>query len=122
MWRLVDTNVVSYFVNRHTLAAGYKPHLDGFDLAMAAQTWGELVAGGKGAGWGQKRWQRLQAVTASYTLLDADRVIAEWWAEVRVARRSQPIGIADAWIAATASPTASNSSPTTPPASPGSPS
>jgi predicted nucleic acid-binding protein len=102
MWRLVDTNVVSYFVNRHTLAAVYRQHLDGFELAMAAQTWGELVAGGTGAGWGPKRWQRLHAVTASYTLLDAGRVIAEWWAEVRVVRRTQPIGVADCWIAATA--------------------
>lgn len=102
MWRLLDTNIVSYFVNQHTLATTNAPHTVGFDLAIAVQTLGELLEGGKGANWGPARWQRHNDVVQPLLILDATPVVAEWWAEVRVARRSRPISVDDAWIAATA--------------------
>ena len=101
-FRLLDTNIVSYILNGHTLAAAYRPHLVGFDLAISFQTLSELLAGGALAGWGDARWAALDAVLAKMAVLHSDQAICERWAEVWVARRSQPIGVADCWIAATA--------------------
>ena len=53
--RLLDTNIVSYILNRHTLAAVYQPHLAGYDSAVSFQTFAELVYGGALAGWGDAR-------------------------------------------------------------------
>jgi tRNA(fMet)-specific endonuclease VapC len=101
-FRLLDTNIVSFILNGHTLAAAYQPHLSGYDLAISFQTIAELVAGGVLAGWGDARWAALNAVLAPMTVLHSDQAVCERWAEVWVVRRSQPIGVADCWIAATA--------------------
>lgn len=102
MQRVVDTNIVSFLVNTHTLAAAYEPHLIGYDLAVAVQTLGELYEGASAASWGPARWQRLEGILTPFAVFDADPHVAAWWAWVRVVRRPQPIGVADAWIAATA--------------------
>lgn len=101
-FRLLDTNIVSYVLNRHTLAAAYQPHLAGYDLAVSFQTVGELLEGATLAGWGPVRWGGLQAILATLTLLEGTADVAARWAEVRAARLAQPIGVADGWIAATA--------------------
>jgi len=44
----------------------------------------------------------MEVVVAPMVLLHSDEEICELWADVRLARRSQPIDVADAWIAATA--------------------
>lgn len=102
MWRLLDTNIVSFIVKRHTLATIYQPHLIGYYLAIAAQTWGELLAWGLDANWGPARWRQLDTVVSPMTMLDATKSVTERWAEVWHVRRSRPIGVADCWIAATA--------------------
>lgn len=43
--RLLDTNIVSYILNRHTLALAYQPHLTGYDWAVSFQTVAELLEG-----------------------------------------------------------------------------
>lgn len=101
-FRLLDTNIVSFTMRSHPLAAVYQPHLTGFDLAVSFQTVAELLAGGVLAGWGNAKWAALDATLANMTVLHSDTVVCERWAEVWVARRAQPIGIADCWIAATA--------------------
>jgi tRNA(fMet)-specific endonuclease VapC len=101
-YRLLDTNIVSYMVKSHPLLAVYRPHITGYDLAVSFQSIAELLAGGVLAGWGQARWAALDAVLATLTVLQSDEVVCERWAEVWVSRRTQPIGIADCWIAATA--------------------
>ena len=40
--RLLDTNIVSYLMNNHTLATAYQPHLTGFEWGISFQTLGEL--------------------------------------------------------------------------------
>lgn len=100
--RFLDTNIVSYLLNGHTLAAAYRPHLTGYDLAISFQTAAELLEGATLAGWGPARWAALQSALATLTLLDGTGDVAVRWAEVRAARRAQPIGVADCWIAATA--------------------
>jgi predicted nucleic acid-binding protein len=101
-FRLLDTNIVSYVLNRHTLAAAYQPHLVGYDLAISFQTVAELLEGAALAGWGPTRWGELQALLTTLTALDGTTDVAARWAEVRAARRARPIGVADCWIAATA--------------------
>jgi tRNA(fMet)-specific endonuclease VapC len=100
--RLLDTNIVSYMVKQHHLLAPYLPHVTGYDLGISFQTDAELTAGGVVAGWGPRKWARLEAVLAPMVVLHSDDDICEQWAEVRYARRAQPIGVADCWIAATA--------------------
>jgi tRNA(fMet)-specific endonuclease VapC len=101
-YRLLDTNIVSFMMKQHPLAAVYQPHLSGFDLAVSFQTVGELLAGGVRAGWGPSRWAALDTVLATLIVLHSDSSVCERWAEVVAARRAQPIGVADGWIAATA--------------------
>ncbi|MCE9566621.1 MAG: PIN domain-containing protein [Planctomycetes bacterium] len=101
-FRLLDTNIVSYILNGHTLATAYQPHLTGYDLAISFQTVAELLEGATLAGWGPVRWSGLQSLLATLTMLDGTADVAARWAEVRAARRSQPIGVADCWIVATA--------------------
>lgn len=101
-FRLLDTNIVSFVLKAHPLLSAYQPHLTGYDWAVSFQTLAELVAGGALAGWGDAKWAALNAVLANVTVLHTDQAVCERWAEVWVARRAQPIGVADCWIAATA--------------------
>ena len=85
-FRLRDTNIVSYILNNHTLAATYQPYLAGFDLAISFQTLGELLEGGALAGWGSARWASLQALVATLTLLEGMSDVAP------AGRKSAPPG------------------------------
>lgn len=89
-------------MKNHPLSVVYRPHLAGHTLAVSFQTLGELLEGGAQAGWGPARWAVLNAILQTLLLLHSDQAVCEMWAEVRVTRRAQPIGVADAWIAATA--------------------
>ncbi len=100
--RLLDTNIVSYILNRHTLATVYQPHLAGYDSAVSFQTLSELIYGGALARWGDARWAALDAMLARLTVLHSDETVCEEWAAIRVARRAQPMPVADCWIATTA--------------------
>lgn len=100
--RLLDTNIVSYLMNRHTLAAAYQPHLVGYTQATSFQTVAELHEGAGRAGWGPVKLADLDREVGKLVVIDSDDWVSRKWAEVRVARRARPIGVADAWIAATA--------------------
>jgi tRNA(fMet)-specific endonuclease VapC len=99
---LLDTNIVSYQLRGHTLAAAYAPLLIGNVLAISFITVGELLEGAKRAAWGARRIATLEAAIASYIVLPFKIDICRAWADARVARRAQPIASDDAWIAATA--------------------
>ncbi len=100
--RLLETNIVSFIMRRHTLAARYQPHLSGFTLAVSFMTLAELLEGAASAGWGPQRLATLKTTVSGLLIVHSDQMVCERWADVRVQRRSQPIGVADAWIAATA--------------------
>ena len=100
--RLLDTNIVSYQMRSHPLAAKYRPHLIGHTLAISFQTVAELLEGASMAGWGAGKRGALTSILNQLLVFQTDQATCDRWAEVRVARRSQPIGVADAWIAATA--------------------
>lgn len=100
--RQLDTNIISFEMNAHTLAAVYQPHLVGYTHAASFQTVAELYEGAALAGWGPVKRARLDMVVRKLVVLGADDIVCRWWAEVRAVRRTRPIGVADAWVAATA--------------------
>ena len=100
--RQLDTNIVSFEMNAHTLAAAYQPHLAGYTHAASFQTVAELYEGAALAGWGPAKRARLDAAIRKLVVLGPDDTVCRWWAEVRAVRRTRPIGVADAWVAATA--------------------
>jgi predicted nucleic acid-binding protein len=100
--RLVDTNVISFLLKAHTLAASYQPYLTGYTLAVSFMTVAEMREGAVLARWGQRRLTQLENTLRQLLILHSDDDICSKWAEIRAARRAQPIGVADAWIAATA--------------------
>jgi predicted nucleic acid-binding protein len=100
--RLLDTNIVSYVLKGHTLAARYQPHLAGHTLAIAFMTVAELYEGALRAGWGPRRLTQLEASLRGYPVIPADPNLCRLWGVARVQRRAQPISAADAWIAASA--------------------
>jgi tRNA(fMet)-specific endonuclease VapC len=100
--RLLDTNIVSYLRKGHALGARYLPHLRGHTLAVSFRTVAELYEWSVYAGWGTGRFARLEMTLRNYLVIPSTPDLCRRWAEVRFERRSRPIGVADAWIAATA--------------------
>jgi predicted nucleic acid-binding protein len=100
--RLLDTNIVSFAVKNHPLAAVYRPYFVGYSTAISFQTVAELLEGAIRASWGPAKRARIEMTIRSHLIIPSDTTICEHWADIRAARRTQPIGVADAWIAATA--------------------
>jgi predicted nucleic acid-binding protein len=100
--RLLDTNIVSFVMRQHSLAARYQPHLTGYTLAISFMSMAEMLEGAMLAGWGTRRMATLKTTLAGLLVLHSDPTVCHHWAEVRAQRRAQPISVADAWIAATA--------------------
>ena len=99
---LLDTNIVSFILKRHPLAARYLVHLGGHALAVSFMTEAEMYEGAVRAGWGIRRMTQLEALLRTCFTVPADSDLCRLWAWVRVQRRGRPIGAADAWIAASA--------------------
>jgi tRNA(fMet)-specific endonuclease VapC len=100
--RVLDTNIVSYLLKGHSLAARYRPHLIGHTPAVCFMTVAELYEGAYRAGWSPGRLARLAMTLRACLKIPSDTVMCRRWAEIRVQRRRQPISTADAWIAAAA--------------------
>lgn len=100
--RMLDTNIVSFTMKSHPLAAVYSPHLTGYRLTVSFQTVAELLAGAALAQWGTRKRAALEAELSKYLIFHSDRPTCDRWAEVKAARRAQPISDTDCWIAATA--------------------
>ena len=101
---VVDTNVVSYIHNGHTLAKLYKPHLLGIQTFISFQTLAEMRYGAKIKGWNPRRLKDLETVLSGYTVIHTDDALVSRWGTVRVGvqKLGRHIDAADAWIAATA--------------------
>ena len=100
--RLLDTNIVSFMVKAHPLGVTYRPHLVGYTLAVSFQTVAELNEWAARASWGPTRRASLAYTVSQFVVYHSDDVTCARWAEIRAARRTQPIAVDDAWIAATA--------------------
>jgi len=101
---LLDTNIVSFIFKGHTLTRKYLPDLQGQPLAISAMTVAELLEWSIIHQWGQRKITKLQMTITSYTVLPLDEPVWLNWATIRATCRSKGlmIGVADAWIAATA--------------------
>ena len=102
--RVVDTNIFSYIFKQDTRAALYSPHLDGHLLALSFMSVAELDRWALGANWGAQRKQKLERLLKRYLIQPYTRGLGQQWAAVMVGaqHKGRPIGVADAWIAATA--------------------
>ena len=101
---LLDTNIVSYLFKGDTRAVAYAPHLLNQELAISLMTVAELFQWAGMRNWGAGRFQQLEVLLNSYTILPMDVETSRQWATIRVARHKagHPIAPQDAWIAATA--------------------
>jgi len=101
---LLDTNILSYKHNNHTLWARYEPRLEGQVLCVAAQTVAEMRFGALRSGWGQERRARLERLLAGHPVLFPDDAVCTAWATVRLEShlKGRPMSESDVWIAATA--------------------
>jgi tRNA(fMet)-specific endonuclease VapC len=101
---LVDTNVVSYIFNQHSLATPYKALLQGRMLLVADQTLEELRYGSIKANWGEARRLKLESFLTGFKAVHTTDSICTRCAQIRVQAKQKGfvLDLADAWIAATA--------------------
>jgi tRNA(fMet)-specific endonuclease VapC len=101
---VVDTDVVSFFLKRDTRAELYRPHLHGKSLIVSFMTVAELDRWALQANWGSRRLEQMENYLSQFAISPFHRDLCYQWAEVTVAarRNGNPMGVGDAWIAATA--------------------
>ena len=101
---LVDTNIISYANNKHSLWQNYEPLVRNHTLLLAAQSVAELRLGARLSNWGERRQQRLEMLITTYSVIYPNDSICTAWAEIKAQgkKRGHPISTEDAWIAATA--------------------
>jgi tRNA(fMet)-specific endonuclease VapC len=101
---VVDTNVVSYMLKGHSLAAVYLPHLKGRIIVLSFQTTAELRTWSKVKNWGPKSLARLDEFVGNCLVVNQTTALSVKWAEImeQSTRRGKGTLAGDAWIAATA--------------------
>ena len=105
MMYLFDTNIISYVLKQHPIAARYQAELEQLPHAVSGMTMSELLV------WAEiNPWNTEQVTKAINDYLEAAQVlplsapICRFWADIRLQRRfaGRPISVEDAFIAATA--------------------
>ena len=104
---MADTNVVSYVITGHPLAAGYAPFIaDGRIIGISFQALAELRVGLRTQRWDRRRFD---AVLRRFRHVPLSHEAESIWVDVRAEsierqRREgvRAISTSDAWIAATA--------------------
>ena len=101
---VLDSNVVSYIFNRNLIARHYVERLRGARQHISFQTLEETWYGAHSRGWGASRKQDLASHLERYEIVWPDTDLVEACARLRAERRAagRELGMADAWIAATA--------------------
>lgn len=100
--RILDTNIVSYLMNGHTIAEAYRPHMVKCEMAISFMTVAELYEGAYRRGWDIKKFKELELELHKYVVIPHSTALCRIWGEIRAQRRQQPIAVDDAWIAAAA--------------------
>src|SRR5216117_3639809 len=100
---VVDTDVASFVFKRDTRAQLYRPHLLGKTLYISFMTLAELRRWALASSWGPAKLARLGHYLGRFNIVLVDLPLCQQWAEVMntADRAGLPIGVADAWIAAT---------------------
>jgi predicted nucleic acid-binding protein len=101
---LVDTNVLSFVLKESADATRWLPHLTGSVLHASFMTVAELDRWALSSNWSTNRRFAFERFLSDLVVHGYSRELGQAWARVRLdaARRGRPIGVADAWIAATA--------------------
>ena len=101
---VVDTDVASFLFKRDTRARLYRPHLLGQTLHVSFMTVAELRRWALASNWGPARVAQLDHYLQRFNIVLVDLPLCQQWAEVmhEADRAGLPVGVADAWIAATA--------------------
>lgn len=100
---LVDTDVFSYLWQDRPEAVDYRHLVEGRVLALSFTSIAEAYYGAFRRGWGQRRFEELEAGLRPYVVLPYNRDIAVTWARLRaeVEEYGIPMESNDLWIAAT---------------------
>ena len=101
---VVDTDVFSFLYKRDTRARLYEPHLNDPPFIVSFMSLAELRRWTLERNWGERRRQELEGYLTRYLIMHSDDLMCDRWAHAMNSARlqGQPIGPADAWIAATA--------------------
>ena len=101
---VVDTDVISFLYKRDTRARLYEPHLNDPPFIVSFMSLAELRRWTLERNWGEGRKQELEGYLTRYLILHSDDLMCDRWAYAMNSARlqGQPIGPADAWVAATA--------------------
>ncbi len=101
---VVDTDVLSFLYKRDTRAELYRPHMSGHMLTISFMTLAEMERWTHAWNWGPRRREHLERYLHRFVFHPSSRILCRKWAEVSDIRKraGRPIGVADAWIAATA--------------------
>ena len=101
---VIDTDVISFLYKRDTRARLYEPHLNDPPFIMSFMSLAELRRWTLERNWGEGRRQQLEGYLTRYLVMHSDDLMCHRWAQAMNSARiqGQPIGPADAWIAATA--------------------
>lgn len=101
--RLLDTNVLSFFLKGDTRADRYRPDVDGKLVAVSFATVGELYkwANTKNKKWSAKKISDLESRLRRIVILPSNDSVARHWGRI-ASIPGLPIADNDAWIAACA--------------------
>jgi predicted nucleic acid-binding protein len=103
---LLDTNVFSYVLNKHSLAASYDKHLDGKQQTLCFAVVAELLQGAQMRGWGAAKIGNLEASFHNITIIPYDLGVCRAWASLWAVKHpdgsSRGFENNDRWIAACA--------------------
>ena len=95
---------MSYLFKNDSRAEAYRTHLTGRLLVVSFMTVAELDRWALERNWGAARRARMERHLRNFAVYPFDRSLCLRWAEAAdsARRKGRPIGVADAWIAATA--------------------
>jgi tRNA(fMet)-specific endonuclease VapC len=103
---LVDTDVFSYVLKKHTKAAAYERHLAGKLQSISFITVGELLTGAHNNGWSAGRIADLESAFRSVVIVPYDFEICRAYAKIYGLKNQdgsgRTIAANDRWIAACA--------------------
>jgi tRNA(fMet)-specific endonuclease VapC len=101
---LLDTDVVSYLLNRHHLALAYEKLLIGRTPMISFMTVAEMYRGALKRNWGQKRMAELDSHIRQFAVVPYSFQVCVAFARIVNSgeRSGRPITTADAFIAACA--------------------
>lgn len=101
---LADTDVVSYLLNRHSLAQEYERLLLGYAPMISFITVAEMYRGAYKKNWGPRRMAELATHLRRFAVVPSSLQVCLSYAQIsnRAEARGRPIATADAFIAACA--------------------